>query len=132
MMPPKRLFPRRDNPDQTTTASLEPFDLASMTERLNEFTDRLRAIWEEAGHPADLVGVLHHEERPAAGGPARILDIQPWSGPLGAIREIVPDVTAEIVAEMEAIAGDRIPVLIWFPSRDGRPPSGKVFGVSRE
>jgi hypothetical protein len=83
------------------------------------------------GQPEDAVVVLHIEEGGDEGAPPRILDARPWIGPRADVREIVPDVPAAILAEIDATPGDRFPVLLWSTFRDGRAPAGEVLAFAR-
>jgi hypothetical protein len=83
------------------------------------------------GQPENVVVVLLLEKDGDEGAPPRILNTPPWIGPREAVRQIVPDVPAAILAEIDAVTGDQFPVLIWSTFRDGRAPAGQVLAIDR-
>jgi hypothetical protein len=102
------------------------FTGALLRGQIMDFFDQARASLQRAGQPKDAVVVLRMDERPDEGAPVGIIDAQPWIGPKSRIQQVVPDLPARILAEIDAITGDEVPVLMWCTFQDGRPPAAKV------
>jgi hypothetical protein len=125
------MFPKRERPEgrpeKGRGANAGQFAVALLREQVADFIDEARANLQEAGQPEDAVVVLRMVED----APGGTISVQPWIGPKARIQRIVPDVSAAIMAEIGAITGAEVPVLIWSVFKDGRPPSAKVFRIDR-